>query len=170
MLVVSNTSPLTNLLAIDRFQLLAQLYETIAVPDAVFKEITVNSAHVEVQKGLIAKEEFQSLSWVKIKQVANRELVKSLMLELDQGEAEAIALSVETKAKLLLIDERKGRDVAKQMGVSTVGLIGVLIEAKHKNIIPNVKPILKNLKVDAGFWISEELFGRVLRKVQEKNR
>lgn len=90
------------------------------------------------------------------------------MLELDPGESEAIALSVETKAELLLIDERKGRDVARQMGVDSIGLLGVLIEAKGRDVIQNVKPVLESLKRDAGFWISEELFDRVLREVGEE--
>ena len=122
MLVVSNTSPLTNLLAIDRLQLLSKLYDTVAVPDAVFQEITMNSDEVETSQGLITKDEFKSLPWLEIKQADNRDLVKSLLLELDLGESEAIALSVETKAELLLIDERKGRNVARQMGVNPIGL------------------------------------------------
>ena len=130
MLVVSNTSPLTNLLAIDRLQLLSKLYDTVAVPDAVFQEITMDSAEVEPSQGLITKDEFKSLPWLETKQVDNRDLVKSLLLELDPGESEAIALSVETKAELLLIDERKGRDVARQMGVNPIGLLGILVEAR----------------------------------------
>lgn len=57
MLVVSNTSPLTNLLAIDRLQLLSKLYDTVAVPDAVFQEITMNSDEVQPSQGLITKQE-----------------------------------------------------------------------------------------------------------------
>lgn len=167
MFVVSDTSPLTNLLAIERLQLLSRLYDTVAIPEAVLQEISVNSAEDEVQNGLIAEDELQSLDWVEIMRVANRDLVESLLLELDLGEAEAISLAVETDAELLLIDERKGRNVAKQMGVRTAGLIGALVEAKQKDIIPAVKPILERLKMNAGFWISDGLFNQVLRKVGE---
>jgi len=170
LLVVSNTSPLTNLLAIDRLQLLSKLYDTVAVPSAVFQEITLNSDEVQPRRGLIEKDDFKSLPWLEIKRVGNRDLVNALLLELDPGESEAIALSVETKAELLLIDERKGRDVARQMGVNPIGLLGILIEAKGRNVIQNVKPVLERLKVDAGFWISEELFDRVLHEAGEEDQ
>lgn len=71
MLVVSNTSPLTNLLAIDRLQLLSKLYDTLAVPDAVFNEITLNSDEVQPSQGLITKDNFKRLPWLEIKQVDN---------------------------------------------------------------------------------------------------
>lgn len=167
MFVVSDTSPLTNLLAIERLQLLSRLYDTVAIPEAVLEEISVNSAEDEVQHGLIVEEELQGLGWVEIMKVVNRDLVESLLLELDLGEAEAISLAVEANAELLLIDERKGRDVAKQMGVRTTGLIGILVEAKQKDVIPSVKPILERLKNVAGFWISDDLFKQVLREVGE---
>jgi len=165
--VVSNTSPLTNLLAIDRFQLLSQLYDVVAAPEAVVEEITIDPDKPGPKQGQIPKEELSSLSWLETKQVDNHDLVRSLTRVLDSGESEAIALALETEAELLLIDERKGRDVARQMGVNPTGLLGVLIEAKDKEIITNVKPVLDSLRVDAGFWISEELYHRVLREVEE---
>jgi len=165
--VVSNTSPLTNLLAIDRFQLLSQLYDVVVVPEAVVEEIIIDLDKPGPKQGQIPKEELSSLSWLEIKQVDNHDLVRSLTRELDSDESEAIALALETEAELLLIDERKGRDVARQMGVNPTGLLGVLIEAKDKEIITNVKSILDSLRVDAGFWISEELYHRVLREVEE---
>ena len=167
MAVVSNTSPLTNLLAIDRFQPLSQLYDVVVVPEAVVEEINIDLDKPGPKQGQIPKEELSSLSWLEIKQVDNHDLVRSLTRVLDSGESEAIALALETEAELLLIDERKGRDVARQMGVNPTGLLGVLIEAKDKEIITNVKPVLDSLRVDAGFWISEELYHRVLREVEE---
>ena len=52
---------------------------------------------------------------------------------MDNGEAEAIALAIELKADLLLLDERLGRKVASRFRLNYVGLLGVLIEAKHKS-------------------------------------
>ena len=167
MAVVSNTSPLTNLLAIDRFQLLFEIYDSVTIPEAVVEEITVDKDKPNPKQGQIPKEELGSLSWLEIRQVDNHDLVRSLTRELDPGESEAIALAVETEAELLLIDERRGRDVARQMGVNPTGLLGVLIEARAREIITKVKPILDSLRVDAGFWISEELYQRVIREVEE---
>lgn len=40
MIVVSNTSPITNLAAINQLNLLQQLYSHIIIPEAVYQELT----------------------------------------------------------------------------------------------------------------------------------
>lgn len=157
MIVVSNTSPITNLAAISQLALLQQLYGTIVIPQAVYDEMAgvgrVVASSVEVQTKL----------WIQAQQVANKVLVISLQLELDGGEAEAIALAIELKADLLLLDERRGRTVASRFGLKFTGILGVLIEAKHKGEISAVKPVLDSLILTAGFWITEPLYQRVLQ-------
>jgi len=69
---------------------------------------------------------------------------------------------------LVLLDERKGRYIAKRLGLRYVGLLGVLVEAKHKQLLPAVKPIVDDLIRSAGFWIDEELYAQVLRSVKEQ--
>jgi hypothetical protein len=61
----------------------------------------------------------------------NRDLVRALRRDSDKGEAEAVALAVETEDVLLLMDERLGRETADHFDLACVGLIGVLIEAKE---------------------------------------
>ena len=60
----------------------------------------------------------RTASWIRRYAVVNRPLVTSLRLELDPGEAEAIACVVEANAKLLLIDERRGRLVALRLALA----------------------------------------------------
>jgi len=62
---------------------------------------------------------------------------------------------------VLLIDERKGRNIAERFNLRFIGTIGVLLEAKDKNAIPTVKPILDALIQKAGFWVTEELYQHV---------
>ena len=155
MIVVSNTSPITNLAAISQLPLLQQLYETIIIPQAVYDEIVAGS--IEVQTEL----------WIQTQQVANYALVTALQLELDWGEAEAIALAIELKADLLLLDERRGRTVASRFGLKFTGILGVLIEAKHKGAISAVKPVLDSLILTAGFWVTEPLYSRVIQTAGE---
>ena len=96
-------------------------------------------------------EKIGSASWVRVLSASNRQLVQALRQELDAGEAEATALALEVDAEFLLMDEQLGRDTAQHMGVRSVGLIGVLVEAKHKGIVSGIQPWLDALRDVAGF-------------------
>jgi len=160
-IVVSDTSAIINLAAVGQLDLLRQLYGKIAIPQAVYHEIAVVGA------GQPGATEAQTLEWIETREVTNDALVTALQVELDVGEAEAIALAVELKADILLLDERCGRAVASRLGLRCIGLLSVLIEAKDRGLIPAMKPILNNLIAKAGFWISDRLYARVLQAARE---
>jgi hypothetical protein len=86
---------------------------------------------------------------------------------LHEGEAEAITLALEMKADLLLLDERHGYNISSKLNINSIGLLGTLIEAKHNRIISLVKPILDDLVIKAGFWISNNLYNHVLKMAGE---
>lgn len=155
--VISNASPLIALVRIGQLDLLRQLYSAIIIPEAVWHEVVVEGAD---QPGA---EAVSSASWIVRRTVTNRPLVHGLQQELDAGEAEAIALSVEIGDALLLMDERLGRDTARHFGIRYTGVIGILIEAKHKRLVQAIQPHLDALRDLAGFRVSEALYRRVLQ-------
>ena len=159
-MVVSDTSPLINLAAIGRLELLRTLYGTVCIPEAVYREIVRF-------KGQPGAKEVQRLDWIMCRPCRRRDLATALSDKLDGGEAEAIALAVETGADLL-IDERAGRRVALRLGCNRIGILGMLVEAKEQQHIEAVRPLLRALRVEAGFWISRELHDRVLEMVDEE--
>jgi uncharacterized protein len=160
--VVSNTSPIINLTAIGQLDLLRELYGTLTIPDAVYEEIVV---HGHGQPGAA---EVQQLSWFVRRSVSNRALSAQLMGSgLDVGEAEAIVLALETSARLLLMDEKLGRAAAARAGVRVIGLLGLLIEAKSRGLVPMIRPLLDALRTGPGFYIAPALYARVVQQAGE---
>jgi predicted nucleic acid-binding protein len=160
-IVVRDTSPLTNLAVVSRLDLLPALYQRVLVPHAIFQELRVGETTGSHPRFL------DSSGWLEVCEVSDREEVTRLLGKLDLGEAEAIVLAVERKAGLLLIDERKGRSVASGKGIETIGLLGTLVAAQRKRLIPAVKPVLDRLIREAGFWVSAALYQEVLRRAGE---
>ncbi len=161
MLVVCNTSPIVALARAGRLDLLHAVYGEIVVPEAVFHEITVAGA------GEPGAREVVAAAWIKRKPALNLSLTNALGLELDAGEAEAIALAVECRADLILLDERIGRHAAQRMGLAVSGTLGILIAARDRGLLAPVRPLLDALRTDAGFWIGDALYNAVLSAVNE---
>jgi predicted nucleic acid-binding protein len=161
-IVVSDASPLISLAVTGHLELLKHLYQQVLIPDAVYQELTGSDA------ALPGAAEVQTLEWIIAQPVQNEMVVRALQGELDHGEAAAIALAVERQADMVLIDERRARAVATRLGLNVVGVLGVLVEAKHKALIPHLKPILDDLITRAGFWVSAQLYERVLQAVGER--
>jgi uncharacterized protein len=161
MIVVSNSSPLISLGAIGRLELLLKLYGVISIPRAVHREVTVTGS------GRPGAVEVQSFAWITCCDVGNPTVVTALQGKLDRGEAEAIALALELPADLLLMDERLGRIEAARFGLRFIGTMGVLIEAKARGVLREVKPVLDELRSNAGFHMSETLRARVLQVTGE---
>jgi predicted nucleic acid-binding protein len=104
MIIVSNTSPLSNLALVDRLFLLQEIYKTVVIPQAVAQELE-NAREDDLRIAAVL-----SLDWLEVRQASNLDLVKELRDEclLDRGESAAIVLALELKAEELLIDERLG--------------------------------------------------------------
>lgn len=161
MIIVSDTSPVSNLILIQRLDILQKLFSEIIVPPAVDAEIR---ALKQFGKDL---NDYQNADWIKVSQPANLQKVQTLQIKLDAGEAQAIVLALETNCDLLLMDERIGTNIARQEGLQTIGLVGVLIKAKENEIVKEVREILSQLKQQAGFWLGEKLENQILRNLDE---
>lgn len=156
MIVVSNTSPLTNLAAIGQFHLLETLYAQIWIPEAVVSELNANGVQWPGSR------QTRQAPWIRRQRVTNRALVTTLQGDLDQGEAEAIALALELQADLLLIDEKEGRRTAQRLGLRVTGVVGLLVEAKAQAKLNQIRPLLDSLRYDAGFFMTDRLYALAL--------
>ncbi len=164
MIIVSDTSPITNLAAIGQLDLLRQLYGSVIIPEAVYNEM------VGVNKIVPGAVEVQTLSWIQTQAIVNSLQVTEIQENNESihlGEAEAIILSLEMKADLLLMDERRGRIVATNYGISVTGLLGLLLQAKNQGLIPVIKPLIDQLITQADFRVSPQLYTVILQASNE---
>ncbi len=105
--------------------------------------------------------------WIIVKKVESHQIEKILLLNVDEGEASAMALYLEqTEEALLVIDERKGRSVAKDLGIKIIGTIGIILKAKEKGIITNLSEIIERLE-QTDFRLSPKLKQQLLDKNTE---
>lgn len=163
MLAVSNTSPISNLASIGRSELLKSQFAAVWIPDAVFGEL---AAHPDS----VAREMIQDAirnEWIRVRSPEDSGLLRLLQLQLDRGEAEAIALATDLKADMVLIDEQERRQLASQAGLAVAGVLGILLRAKRMGEIASVKPEIGLLRAKARFFISFSLEAKVLAAAGE---
>lgn len=163
MIVVGDTSPLSNLALVDGLFLLKEIYQEVIIPQAVAEELS-NAGDEDKRIAAVLL-----LDWVEVRQSTNLKLIAELRNDylLDRGEAEAIALALALKADELLIDERLGRRKATRLGLSITGVLGVLLIAKRRKLIPAVQSVMDELMTQAGFWVSSQLYADVLSAAGE---
>ncbi len=162
MIVISDASVFINLAIIGRLDLLPLIFETITVPQAVFQEVVTAGA---TKPG---SEELRTANWLEVQNCTDEILLNRLLQSLDRGEAEAITLACEINADLLIIDEKRGRNIAKSLNLQITGLLGVLLTAKNKGLIDSVKALMVRLQNEADFRIGRETFRVVLEAVGEE--
>jgi hypothetical protein len=161
MIVVADASPITALLHLNKLELLIKLYEKIIIPQSVALELQSLNAFGYSLSFLRQVESYSII------QCNDLQFMELLQQHLDAGESEAIALAKELHADWLLIDEKLGTKYAKAENIPCKGVIGVLIEAKLKGLIPAVKPLLETLQHELGFRISEKILMHALKKAGE---
>lgn len=153
MIVVSDTTAISNLLTVGRADLLVRMFEKVIIPPAVWLELS--AFHSEVPE------------WLEVVEVEDVSRIQSYRRDVHAGEAEAIALAWEIRPDWLLLDDSDGRKLAKAEGLPVLGLIGVLLLARQRGIVSEVRPVLDSLISEAGFYVSQILRNEALRLAGE---
>ncbi|MBA7588529.1 hypothetical protein ES708_30588 [subsurface metagenome] len=104
--------------------------------------------------------------WIKIKSPTDNHYQKILEMDLDPGEASAIALSLEIDNSILIIDDLKGRKVADRLKLKYSGSFGLILKAKQVGILTTIRPVLEKIK-STDFRFSESLFEFILEQAGE---
>ena len=132
----------------------------VHVPIAVFEEVVQKGA------GRPGSAEVAQARWVLRESVRDLASVDRLCARLGRGESEAILLARELVADLLVIDDSAARRVAETEGQRVVGLVGLLIYAKQRGFVTEVKPLLDEM-VASGFFLDEPRYQSILRRAGE---
>ena len=104
--------------------------------------------------------------WIIIQPLLDIELMTVFNESVDEGEASAIALAVETPNSMVIVDDRKGRNLARRMGLDFMGTLGLLLKAKGFNIIPKIQPYIKQIP-QTNFRLTEDIVDYALKQVGE---
>lgn len=160
MIVVSNSTPLIALAGIGRFNLLKNLYGKIYIPTAVYNDV------VSFGTGRPGEVEVRDSPWIEKKDVHDRLAVDILTSRLGKGESESLVLSKELNVHLVLLDEEPAREEAEILGLNKTGTLGVLLLAKRRGLIHEVKGYVNQLK-GHDFRMGTNLYVKVLRLAKE---
>ena len=133
-IIIADSSTLITLLDTNNFSLLFELFEEIIISDAVYSEITQKFYHKEkIDSYILSKR-------LKLSSIKHDEIYEMLIKRLDKGESESIALAKKLKLPLI-IDERKGRKIAKYLEIKIIGFVGIILKLLEKGIISKNRAI-----------------------------
>lgn len=158
-LTVADSSPIISFARAKKLHLIQKVCNEIIIPPAVYDEIVVRG------KGKPGAEEIKNASWVTIRKPTNRIEVEKLGRQFDRGESKAIILAEELKA-ILLADERIIIKEARIRNIQIISTHLILVEARRKNLIKNLRKELDEL-IASGFRTTPELIKETLQKAGE---
>jgi len=151
-MIVSDSTALIILFDLDRLDLLENLFEEIYITPSVLEEISFKYSIILPL-------------FIKVIKPKNSELFNSLQMILDIGESEAIALAQEMNLAII-IDEKKGRKIAKNMGIKVIGLLGVVyLNAKKGFLSKSQTREFLNKAISNGYRISNKMVEDVLSEL-----
>ena len=159
---VADAGPLIALARVDKLPLLHSLFGNGLIPPAVHRETRPESG----RPGATGIRRALTAGWLKVAPLADDARIAELLRVVDAGEAEAIALCLRRSARFLLIDDAKGRRVARRAGIPMAGVAGILLAAKSSGLLGAVGPVLDDL-AGVGYRLSRQLIEGVRRRVNE---
>lgn len=150
-LVIADAGPIFSLAIIDKLEILNHLFDEIKIPNAVWKEITLDKSTVFYKK-------IEELFKPKVQDING---FNELTFVMDLGESESVILYKELKADFLLIDDKKARNIAENFGIRCIGTLGILSVAKNKGLVRDLKPIFKTF-LENNRYYSIKLLNKLL--------
>ena len=141
--------------------ILKKLYGEVTIPEAVYNELSVKAESV------CKKAVDSSLDWIRVDKIKNQMAKTMYKTQLHDGEVEVMILAKEVAADVVIIDNANAKKHAKYLGLPVTGTLGVLIKAKQKGYINELRPMLQRM-VESGIYLSQSLIELCLKQVGEE--
>jgi len=157
---VVDSSPLIVLGKSGQLELLFKLAGELAVPAAVFREVTVRKEETALMAFLEQSGRLQVPS--------DTELHPDVLAwDLGRGESQVISLAVRQNAARVVLDDLEARRCASSMSIRVIGSLGIVVMAKQKGLIAQAKPVIERL-LQGGLYLDEGLVVKALGMVGER--
>lgn len=156
---IVNTSPLQYFHQLGLLWVLEKCCTRIQIPLGVYDEIERG------KESGVNLPNLESMDWIKVSQPKQTGFFP-VIGRLGRGELEVIALGLENPGAILVLDDALARRHASRLGLSIKGTLGILLEAKKRNWIPNLSAPMHSL-VELGFRIAPKTFQHVLSQAGE---
>lgn len=161
-MIISNSSPLILLAKISKLDLLENLYDKITIPREVYNEVVIKGKNENYSDAALIEKYINEFIFVKDLNQENKKEAEKLKSILGSGESEAIALGIQEKAKLLLIDNLEPRKIAQMKGIKCRSTPSILLEALKNKVITfnEYESAIKELSKYA--WLSGDIVAHFL--------
>jgi len=164
-MLISNSSPLIHLARLGKLGYMMKAFPSLTIPDAVRYE-TIERGKNEGYRDALTLERLETKGWLKTAKFSSEESTKiaeSLAKEVGRGEAEAIALALEKKERLLM-DDQKGRQLAMMYGIETTTTLGIMFELLIEGVLgkADYKRNVKNYASQG--WITADILQEFLER------
>ena len=169
MAIVVDSSPLICLAKIGRLDLLRLLYELVIIPQEVHHEVVVEGKRLG-KSGVDLIQDGINSGWIKTVTLTRRQSLAAEQLEAERlGKGEAAALALASHRRLLVIlDDRRARDLANVLRLDYIGSAAVLLHAFRRRHLDR-RGFLKALEdLGAVMWLSPEITARLIQLAEER--
>ncbi len=156
--VIADTGVIISLIHIGKLDLIEKVFGEYYIADAVWDELN-NYDNPKFDRSKLREIK------PRVRKIHSKNYLSMVM---DYGEAESVVLYEEIKADYLLIDDSKARKIAESIDIHCVGTLGLLLKAKQKNCISELKPFFEEF-MEAGRYFSKSLLNSILTQIGEKN-
>jgi predicted nucleic acid-binding protein len=163
--VLCNAGPLIALGKLNRLELLAELYELVRVPRAVYDEAVTQGLALGMPDARTIRLFWQAKGWPIIEVAVDTLSAYKPSVILDSGETEVLALAQTRPDALVLLDDEMARSEARRLKLRVRGTLGVLAQAYHAKIIslPDIELLIQEIAARPDIWISVRLCEQTLQ-------